>query len=354
MSLNESIRALRRERGMTQEQLAEAMNVSAAAVSKWENGQSVPDILVLTKLADYFEVSLDALVGYTVQAYRRTDMVSQIRALTVQKKHASATRAAREALRRYPNHFDVVWEATRAFGFSGMEQDKSEDLRTALELADRAMALLPQEKDAPLRVETIWTQMGKFHAHLEEYEEAIRCYENGNLAENNNIAIGVSETELGQYDKALPRLSRGLVVDLIRLFNAASGTIRCLMSSGRQNDALSLSAWLCRALDGMESQEGSYIWKMKTMIYTTSACAMMQLNRPSDAELHLRQALHCARRFDALPSYSVNGFRFYWGEDKPILDIAGETALSAIVRGIDRYVDVAPDMHALMERLQNG
>ena len=41
MTLNDTIRALRRERGMTQEQLAEAMNVSAAAVSKWENGQSV-------------------------------------------------------------------------------------------------------------------------------------------------------------------------------------------------------------------------------------------------------------------------------------------------------------------------
>ena len=40
MTLCESIRALRRERSMTQEQLAEAMSVSAAAVSKWENGVS--------------------------------------------------------------------------------------------------------------------------------------------------------------------------------------------------------------------------------------------------------------------------------------------------------------------------
>ena len=103
MTLNDTIRALRRERGMTQEQLAEAMNVSAAAVSKWENGQSVPDILVLTALADFFEVSLDALVGYTVQAHRRGDMVARIRQLVVQKKHTEATRAAREALRRDPN-----------------------------------------------------------------------------------------------------------------------------------------------------------------------------------------------------------------------------------------------------------
>ena len=79
MALNESIRALRRERGMTQEQLAEAMNVSAAAVSKWENGQSVPDIAMLTALADFYEVSLDALVGYTIHPCRREEVVERIR-----------------------------------------------------------------------------------------------------------------------------------------------------------------------------------------------------------------------------------------------------------------------------------
>ena len=99
MTLNDTIRALRRERGMTQEQLAEAMNVSAAAVSKWENGQSVPDILVLTALADFFEVSLDALVGYTVQAHRRCDMVARIRQLVVQKKHTEATQIGRASCR---------------------------------------------------------------------------------------------------------------------------------------------------------------------------------------------------------------------------------------------------------------
>lgn len=225
MTLNDTIRALRRERGMTQEQLAEAMNVSAAAVSKWENGQSVPDILVLTALADFFEVSLDALVGYTVQAHRRGDMVARIRQLVVQKKHTEATRAAREALRRYPNSFDVVYEATQAYGYSGMEQNRPEDLRKALSLAERAMVLITQdqEREKHIRPESIWSLMGNYHAHLNEYDEAIRCYENGNVAEVNDIAIANSQTELGCYDHALPKLSRGLVVSVIRLFNAATG-----------------------------------------------------------------------------------------------------------------------------------
>ncbi len=59
-TLSENIGRLRREWGMTQEQLAEAMGVSFAAVSKWERGVSAPELGTMLELADLFEVSLDA------------------------------------------------------------------------------------------------------------------------------------------------------------------------------------------------------------------------------------------------------------------------------------------------------
>jgi len=61
-SLGNRIGEFRRRRGVTQEQLAEAMGVTPQAVSKWENGVSCPDISLLPKLADYFAVSLDVLL----------------------------------------------------------------------------------------------------------------------------------------------------------------------------------------------------------------------------------------------------------------------------------------------------
>ena len=235
-----------------------------------------------------------------------------------------------------------------------MEQNRPEDLRKALSLAERAMVLITQdqEREKHIRPESIWSLMGNYHAHLNEYDEAIRCYENGNVAEVNDIAIANSQTELGCYDHALPKLSRGLVVSVIRLFNAATGAMNCLIASGRQQDAIALASWLCRALDGMESASGSYIWKMKTILYTSSARAMVRMGRMNDAELQLRQAIHCARRFDAAPSYSVNGFRFYWGEEKSILDITGETAMSAIARCIDRNDDARAELREIFARLQ--
>ncbi|MBV7275107.1 helix-turn-helix transcriptional regulator [Clostridium sp. PL3] len=57
----------RKEKGITQEQLADYIGVSKASVSKWESGLSYPDILLLPELATYFNISVDKLLGYSPQ-----------------------------------------------------------------------------------------------------------------------------------------------------------------------------------------------------------------------------------------------------------------------------------------------
>ena len=57
----------RKEKGITQEELANHIGVSSASVSKWETAQSYPDILLLPQLAAYFNISIDELLGYEPQ-----------------------------------------------------------------------------------------------------------------------------------------------------------------------------------------------------------------------------------------------------------------------------------------------
>ena len=64
LKIGENILQKRKERGITQEELAEFMIVTKASVSKWETGQSHPDILLLPKLATFFNISVDELIGY--------------------------------------------------------------------------------------------------------------------------------------------------------------------------------------------------------------------------------------------------------------------------------------------------
>ena len=65
MNIGNKIKTLRLQKTVTQEQLAEHMKVSPQAVSKWENGVTLPDIMLLPELAAYFGVSIDELFRLT-------------------------------------------------------------------------------------------------------------------------------------------------------------------------------------------------------------------------------------------------------------------------------------------------
>ena len=65
-----NISELRQGKGMTQLELAEKLNYSDKAISKWERGESLPDIVVLTQIAEIFSVSLDYLITEEHQEVR--------------------------------------------------------------------------------------------------------------------------------------------------------------------------------------------------------------------------------------------------------------------------------------------
>ena len=69
--IGENILRLRRERKIRQEELADFVGVTKASVSKWENGQTMPDITLLSLLASFFDIRIDELIGYEPQLSRQ-------------------------------------------------------------------------------------------------------------------------------------------------------------------------------------------------------------------------------------------------------------------------------------------
>ena len=62
IKIGEFLKELRKEKGITQEQLAEQLNVSRRSVSRWETGSNLPDVDILIEMADYYEVDLRELI----------------------------------------------------------------------------------------------------------------------------------------------------------------------------------------------------------------------------------------------------------------------------------------------------
>jgi transcriptional regulator with XRE-family HTH domain len=76
-SLGQRIARLRRNKGLTQEDLGYKVGVSSQAVSKWETEFFGPDVTLLVKIANIFDISVDELLGTTASKKRRKSFLRQ-------------------------------------------------------------------------------------------------------------------------------------------------------------------------------------------------------------------------------------------------------------------------------------
>ncbi len=96
-----TIRSLRKEMGITQEEFAHAIGVTTQAVSKWERGEGYPDITFLPDIAEYFHVTLDTLCGIDEQKTR--EQIYSIIHATGNASYAEGVKIAREGLAKFPH-----------------------------------------------------------------------------------------------------------------------------------------------------------------------------------------------------------------------------------------------------------
>ena len=109
MTIGANIKRLRTTKNITQEQLSVAMNVTCAAVSKWERGETYPDITLLQPLAYYFGVTLDELMGYDQEKIQaEIDEVITLYRKNMTKNPKYAREIIVKAHRDYPNDFWIM------------------------------------------------------------------------------------------------------------------------------------------------------------------------------------------------------------------------------------------------------
>ena len=75
--LNENIKNLRKNKGYTQEELANKLNVVRQTISKWEKGYSVPDAELLKKLAEMLDTDVSQLLGSTIEQDANVDVIAE-------------------------------------------------------------------------------------------------------------------------------------------------------------------------------------------------------------------------------------------------------------------------------------
>ena len=308
--LAENIRLFRKERALTQEQLAEVLGVTTGAVYKWESKLSVPDIGLILQMADFFDVSLDVLFGYEMKDNRLEATVKRLQECRRNKDRAGLDEAEK-ALKKYQHSFKIVNECATVFRVFFIETNDKKLGRRALELTERSLTLLPQNTDPEISEQTLYGKMAEVYLCLGETEKGIELYKKHNAGGFYNHKIGSILADSEHSEDAAPYLSQAMANLLAELISVVSGYVNYYGSRGDHASAEAILQWGIDLLFGLRRDgKPNFFDKVNSGLLAAAALTQLLQGREDDARESLKKAKELAEFFDASPSYDESDIRF--------------------------------------------
>lgn len=328
----DQIRFYRRQEGLTQEQLAEAMSVSVAAVSKWEQGQSLPEIPMLMELADFFDLSVDALLGYRLRSNDRKSVSERLKVLRREDRYDEGLAEAEKALQKFPNTFTVVYECAKLFEMAGGTRKDKALQRRALDLLTHAIRLLPQNSDPQVSEMSLRLDMANVLLDMEDWERALALFK-----ENN--ACGLLDDQIGcllalvkeRREEGVPYLSMALLRAVTSLVRVCDGFANVFEARKDMKSAIDILQWKHSVLSGLRKKDTvSELDKISAASHAALARLLYNCRDLGGANDELKTAKALGAAYDAAPSHSARNIRFYEGvEHVGIYSDFGRSAMDA-------------------------
>lgn len=192
----------RKELGVTQEQVATYVGVSRAAVSKWEKGQSYPDITLLPKLATYFNISIDTLLGYEPQLTQEqiVQLYAQLAKAFAVKPYEEVARQIEELLIEYYSCFPFVLKMAQLYLNYYVKSPNPQ--KNAERIAELCQRVADGSDDYNMVNEAMMMRAQTYILRGQPQEVLMQLGEDVQLQLGTDQMIATAHLMLGQIDKA--------------------------------------------------------------------------------------------------------------------------------------------------------
>ncbi len=355
----ENIKKMRKEHDLTQEQLAEALCVTVGAVYKWESGKSVPEVGMLIQLANLFEVSLDALVGFEVRDSGSDALEKRIRELQLNKAYSQAVEEAEKALVRYPNNFRIVYRCGELYAVAGTEQKNEKYLYRCIELLNRSTLLISQNENPEISETLIQNEIAQCYIMLGKHEKGIEILKKYNICGVHDALIAITYSGESKFD---PKEAEPYMASAFS--NIITSSIRTMMAYANyyfriKNYAASRESllWLIDLLEKAKSDKDSVAYVDKIIAPCNSECANLSLllGEQEKAEYYLVRAYSVAKKFDTNPTFKFDNIKFLIGKKKDSVayDDFGNSATEAVVKQITQD-DRSPLLYEIWKKISSA
>ena len=241
--LGERIANLRKERKVSQEELADVLNTSRQAISKWERGESDPDIDRLKDLAIYFGVSIDYLLGYDLESTSVNSFIERTKKSLENKKLDVSVDEIRLIVSKNSNNFVLLcYVLTYLQDYYGNKHE-SEVNDLIVEMSKKAIAAYQIDNPFNASLNDIHKLIASCYIDTHEYDLA-KKYLKENKVYGADVYLSKCELELGNNEEAEKIITENFFDSISTVMNSCSMQIVIHLRNHKYQEALELANWL--------------------------------------------------------------------------------------------------------------
>lgn len=316
LKLSENIKFYRKKLELTQEELAENMSVTVGAVSKWESGANVPDISTLMELANFFDISMDELLGYNLSSKKVDDMYDAIEELCNAHRFKEAISEIKSALVRYPHSFKILYISAEAYYLYVWEAGEKEYAQYAIDLFNKALEHISQSKEPFINEYSIKSKICQLYTFIDP-EKALEGFKEINYEGQKSTSISLLLIKSGKREEALEHSTYSILRCFGSSCEALSNTSYILASSGKRKDiekALEMTDSVLQVIDAFATQKLNYTHKLKATALSFKALYYDCLGDHENMKKNLEESYKIAYAMDKenITSDLSKGMKYYF------------------------------------------
>ena len=306
LNIGETIKKLRKEREITQEEFAVILGVSCQSVSRWENDNCYPDIELIPVIADFFGISTDRLMGVDETKEKETvkRYLEAFQEAISRGDIDECIRISREGVREFPNNYELLDNLMYALFLSTDEDGNIPEWKENMEKYDAEITALGERimkhcPDQNIRLRAM-SRLAFNHCEMGRREIGRAIYETFPSVEygkENQMWWSLSEEEW--LPNSRQRIAQGFEILAAGIYTLISYH---LLPDDKLLEVIEKRLALDQILYDSEAPDANW---GNSRLFCHYARILLRLNRKTEAFEKLKTAVKCAKDFDNRPEKIV-------------------------------------------------